>query len=259
MDNVEKITKIFSNSGYNVSSKIYLPKEINIKAFVIACHGFGGDKESTAIALLAKELNKNNIAVISFDFPGHGESEVLADKLTIKNCMDDINSVGKYIKEIYGNVKIGIFATSFGAYITILNLLENKSNYFTIVLRSPAICMDKVFKNSLLKEDFNEFIKRGYSVLGYERKMDISYDFYEALVKNDLFLKYNIDKEIYILHGTKDDIVPIEDIIDFIKGKNIILEKIYDADHRMKNDNKLQETIDFAVKYILNCDEKIDK
>lgn len=258
MDSVEKSIKIFSESGYNISAKIYLPKEINIKSFVIACHGFGGDKESTAIALLAKELNKNNITVISFDFPGHGESEVLADKLTIRNCMYDINSVEKYIKETYGDVKIGIFATSFGAYITLLNLLENKSNYFTIVLRSPAICMDEVFKNSLLKEDFNEFIKRGYAVLGYERKMNINYDFYESLVENNLFLKYNLDKEIYILHGTKDDIAPIEDTIDFVKGKNIILEKIYDADHRMKNDNKLEETINFAVKYIVNCNEKND-
>ena len=63
--NIEGVNK------YNINIKEVLPK--NFDEIVIACHGFGGDKESSAIELLSNELYKENKGVISFDFPGHGE------------------------------------------------------------------------------------------------------------------------------------------------------------------------------------------
>ena len=52
-----------------------------MKEIIIACHGFAGDKESSAIEALADEMNRNNVGVICFDFPGHGKSEVDADNI----------------------------------------------------------------------------------------------------------------------------------------------------------------------------------
>lgn len=55
---------------YEISVKMYEPKEM--EQIIIACHGFGGDKESSTIKLLANEMVKNKTGVICFDLPGHG-------------------------------------------------------------------------------------------------------------------------------------------------------------------------------------------
>ena len=95
--NIENIN-IDSKNHYKISSKLYLPSKDTTR-FVIACHGFGGDKESSAIQYLAETIYKDNMALICFDFPGHGQSEVEADKLTISNCINDIETIEIYLKQ----------------------------------------------------------------------------------------------------------------------------------------------------------------
>ena len=129
---------------YNIAAKSYLPdKDTGLKEIIIACHGFAGDKESSAIKLLGEEMIKENIGVLCFDFPGHGESKVDGKTLTINNCIQDINTIEEYIKQNY-SVPISIFATSFGAYITLINIARNKKIYKNIILRSPAINMSNI-------------------------------------------------------------------------------------------------------------------
>ena len=244
--------KIRSKRNYDIFIKEYKPEKID--KIIIACHGFGGDKESSAIEMLAKSLIKNNILVIAFDFPAHGESNVEGEEFTIENCINDLISVEEYAKEQYGDLPIGIFATSFGAYITLLKINKYGNTYFSIVLRAPAICMDEIFKNSILIEDIENFKKRGYAILGYEKKMKVLYKYYEDLINNKLFNIYNKNEKMLILQGTEDDMAPISDTIKFIKEKNTNakLEKIIGADHRMKKPGELEKAIETAKKYILD-------
>ena len=121
--------KLKSLNGYNISVRTYLPTG-NIKEIIIAVHGFGGGKDSSAIRLLAEKMVKENFLVICFDFPSHGDSEVEADKLTIDNCINDIETIEQYIKDKFGkNLKINIFATSFGEYITLLKIIKKGTKY----------------------------------------------------------------------------------------------------------------------------------
>ena len=152
--------KLRSLNGYNISARTYLPTE-SIKEVIIAIHGFGGDKDSSAIRLLAENMVRKNFLVICFDFPSHGDSEVEADKLTINNCINDIEAIEQYTKDNFGkNIKINIFATSFGAYIALLKLFKYNTKYNKIVLRAPAIKMDEILKNTLLREPFEIFKRK---------------------------------------------------------------------------------------------------
>ena len=241
---------------YKISAKIYLPEEdTKLKEMIIACHGFAGDKESSAIKLLAEEMIKNGVGVICFDFPGHGESETDGTKLTIDNCIQDINVIEDYIKVNY-NVPISIFSTSFGAYLTLINIARNKKTYKNIILRSPAIKMANIYRYTLLREDYNEYKNRGYTKLGFERELIIPYHFMEELNENDIFEIYK-DIEIppiYIVQGDKDDIAPIEDTKKFVSmnNKNIKLYIIEGADHRMKGEGELEKAIEYSKKIIDN-------
>ena len=250
---MEKLLEINSKE-YNISAKIYLPEEMNLKEIIIACHGFAGDKESLTIKLLADVMIKNGIGVFCFDFPGHGESKLDGSNLTIDNCIQDINTVEAYIKQNY-NIPISIFATSFGAYIALINIAQNNKTYKKIILRSPAIRMANIYRYKLLRETEEDNKNRGYTKLGFEREIIIPYSFMEDLDNNDIFEMYKNMKipKMHIIQGDKDDIVPIEDTKEFVSlnPKKITLNIIEGADHRMKGEGELEKTIKYCKEIIL--------
>lgn len=250
--------QIKGSNGYNISAKMFLPFEHNkeIKEIIIACHGFAGDKESSVIVSLAEAMVPNNIGVICFDFPGHGESEVeTQDKLSIENCIQDINDIEKYIRELYRNIPISIFATSFGAYLALINIAKNNKIYNHIILRAPAIKMLEIFKNTLLRESIEDYKERGYTKHGFEREMNIPYSFLQELEQNNLFKIYENVKmpKIYIIQGDKDDTAPIQDSKDFMSQHkdSVSLYIIPGADHRMKGPGELEKVIEYSKKIII--------
>lgn len=234
---------------YRISIIEYIPKKMD--EIFIACHGFGGDKESSAIELLAKTVNKMNIGVVSFDFPAHGESEVDGDFLTIENCINDLEFIEKYVKEKFNINKINIFSTSFGAYITLLKIIKNDADYNKIILRAPAIKMNEIFKNYLLQEDLSKFYERGYSIMGFERKMKVYTEYLKELEDNEIIDLYNDKKDILIIQGDEDNVAPIKDTYEFVeKNKNIILKVLPRADHRMKKEGEMIQVMEWVKEYL---------
>jgi len=248
--------RLEGKNGYGIDVKTFIPDEC--ENIIIACHGFGGDKESSAITLLADKIKADKIGVITFDFAGHGKSEVEGDKLTLDNCISDLEAIEEYARKEFPNAKIGVFATSFGAYITLLKINKNGHKYNSIILRAPAICMDEILKNAILVENVEEYKEKGYAILGYDREMKVPYKYYEELLNNKLFDIYNANEEMLAIQGTEDDMAPIKDTIRFIEEKNTKanLIKIEGADHRMKKDGELDKAINFAREYIIKCMKK---
>lgn len=243
--------KIKSLKNYYININEYIPEEM--KKVIIAVHGFGGDKESTVIVALANELNKYNIGLVCFDFPGHGQSEVDGNYFTVENSINDLNEVEKYVKEKY-KLPIGIFATSYGGYITLLNIGKNKKEYSDVILRCPAIDMFNIFKKNILNISEEEFKQKGFCELGYDRKINIIYKYFEELEKNNI--KKIVDSltiPIVIIHGTEDDLAPIEDSIELEEKfkEYVMLEKVYGADHRFKKEGELEKIIEISKKYLV--------
>ena len=244
---------IKSNHNYDINIREYIPQ--NMKEIIIACHGFGGDKESSAIIALANEMKKYSIGVICFDFPAHGESNASDNDLKIQNCIDDIFSVEKYIENKYLNIPISIFATSFGAYITLLKIFKYNTKYNHIILRAPAIKMDEILKKNILKENFGLLKEKGEIYFGFERKFKLTYSFYISLTENKILNLYNnVEKQkINIIQGNVDDIAPIKDTYEFrsLDTENIFIKEILGADHRMKKEGELEQVIEFSKKILL--------
>lgn len=238
---------------YDILCDFYLPENMQVKKIIIACHGFGGDKNSSAIISLVKHLIPLNIGVIAFDFPGHGISKTSGYDFTLENCINDVNKIERYIENNFNNIEIGFFATSFGAYVLLLKLSRYRKIYNSIVLRCPAINMKTIFEESILKIDIKDFLNKGECELGYERKIIITKNFYNELVENDIFNIYDTSNKICIIHGTKDNIAPIKDSIKFQEKfkDRVKLYKIIGADHRFKKEGELEEVINIATNYIL--------
>ena len=93
---------------------------------VIVIHGFGSSKESPTARMMLEGLPEKGIGAVAFDFPAHGISPVDGDEMTVEGCVADLKSVENMVRAKYPNADISIFATSFGAYLSLLYL--SKSN-----------------------------------------------------------------------------------------------------------------------------------
>lgn len=243
---------IIKGKKYNIDCDASIPEKVTI--VVIALHGFAGDKKSGCILSLKERVVSEGIGLITFDWPGHGESEVGGEELTVANCLDDLDTVYRYVKENYPAVRdIVAFATSFGGYLALLYHHEHPGAFRHVILRAPAIRMGTVLEQNIMTPEMNhEVAEKGYFDFGYERVMKVTKSFLDEVMKNDVVALYKgeICPDIDIIHGTVDDFVPIRDSIEFCEEHHIPLHKIEGADHRFKGPGQIEEIIDIADEII---------
>lgn len=239
--------KCITNPDYEIDCKLFLPAGGDVQGIAIGVHGFGGDKESSAISGLAEALCAQGKALICFDFPCHGASTVGEECFTVENCMRDLEYVAEHCRQEYPNVPKYIFATSFGGYITLL--CADKLADFKICLRAPAVTMPQHILLDILGVTADEFKAAGVIRCGYERPMLLPYSFYEDLLCHDVFER-TYEREMLIIQGDADDVVPLEDIHLFCGAHRMMtLEIIEGADHRFKKPGELEKVIRIAAEY----------
>ena len=88
-----RITYFSIQRAYEIKCKLFIPETQEINNIIVGVHGFAGDKESSVLDQLASACSENGTALISFDFPSHGESPVQEDMLTVENCKNDFLDV----------------------------------------------------------------------------------------------------------------------------------------------------------------------
>ena len=186
----------------------------DVKRVIVALHGFGGDKDSSAIRRLAEAAG--NTATVAFDFPAHGDSTAADSELLVENCIDDFIRVNSFAREKYPDADMCYFATSFGGYILLLS--ENAIAVDAkIVLRAPAVRMDDTFLSVICRCTEDELLIKGSAECGFERKIDVSYDYYLGL-KNNCAIEKMISREMLIIYGDRDDVVSSYHIDEFVKN-----------------------------------------
>ena len=138
------------------------------------------------------------------------------------------------------------YGTSFGGYM-LLRYLANHGNPFRkVALRCPAINMQETLLRAIATDEDRANLAAGKPVLaGFDRKVKIGPQFIEALQAVDLrempFFDYADD--ILIIHGTADEIVPMEDSAQFADDNVIEFVPIEGADHRFRDPKKMDAAI----------------
>lgn len=232
-------------------------REICCKAFlpdaepdlvVLGVHGFAGDKESSVLTRLGKELCRNRGALVCFDFPAHGESAAPDSQLRVENCRADLLKVASFIRTQFPGRRYGIFATSFGGYTALL--CADQLRDFRMVLRAPAVTMASTFTDVIIPCTKEEFLARGGARCGFDRKMFVSADFYRDLLENPPVIP---DVPLLILHGDRDDVVPFEAVKKIAETcENVELIPFPGADHRFKGEGESLRIAALATAYFLD-------
>lgn len=243
---MRKEYRTVATDRYPISCKSYVA-ESRPSGIILGVHGFAGDKESSALRALAAASTEKGISLICFDFPAHGASEVQADELTVKNCMDDLCVLADLCRREHPNEKKYLFATSFGGYIALL--CSQKLTDFNIVLRAPAVTMPEHILTDLLCTTPERYKQIGAMICGFEREINLPYRFYEELQEHRLS-DCICDNPMLMIHGDKDDVVPYQDVIAFCSAhKNVELRVMQGADHRFKKSGEIDRVIELTLSY----------
>lgn len=199
---------ILSRAGWEIPCTVAFSDPV--RRIVLGVHGFCGSKDDQIQQDLAEEMTLFSAASFRFDFPAHGESP--HDALTLDGCRETLLAVAQHARERFPQVEdLCIFATGFGAYVTLVTLprLLELPGRLRLVLQTPSVRMDETLlaMTGLTRETFWALDR--FRVPS-PRPLEVTYHFYEELRQTNAMTHCPIP--MLILQGQADDFIRLEDV-----------------------------------------------
>ena len=205
-------TVILSHGDFPVFCKLTQPDVGEIRRVVLSVHGLGGSTEDDIQTSIAEEMEFFSSATLRFDLPAHGQSTVTDEDFTLENCKISLLTAAEYAKQQYPEVEdLCIFATGFGAYLTLICLedLLKLPGKIRLVVQTPSVLMHETLL-SMRHVSLPTFQAMGEMTFRSKRPLTVRYSFYEELLENLALTAHPIP--MLILHGEFDDYIPMEQI-----------------------------------------------
>eukprot|EP00257_Ricinus_communis_P014149 XP_015571753.1 uncharacterized protein LOC8272558 [Ricinus communis] len=191
------------------------------KEIVVLCHGFRSTKEQETMVNLAVALENEGISAFRFDFAGNGESEGSFAYGNYWKEADDIRAVTEHFSGanrvtsvILGHSKGGddvlLYASKYHDIGAVVNISGRYDLNKGIEERFGKDFMEKIKQDGFfdVKNKAGTIIYR----ITLESLMDrLNTDVHKACLQ--------IDKEcrVFTVHGSADEIIPVEDALEFDK------------------------------------------
>ena len=208
-----------------------------LKTIMIAVHGFSSSRNSFVFAKISSALKANNIGLVCFDLPGHGLRK--NEKLNVKACLDTIKSIDDEIRSFY-NGPISLTGASFGGFLPLRYLENNKRTYGKVILRAPALEEYDICKNDTL-ENWKEMIECLDSGKNYIRdNMEVETSMLNDYFKFDIFNHLNIKEDVKLIYCSEDISVNNNNIFKLAKIKNWQLFEVQGADHFCRREQDIE-------------------
>ena len=239
-----------SRNGYNVSCKLYFEDRKAIPGVVLFGHGFGGHKDNKAAERFAQRaLDKLKLCTVTFNWPCHGDD--VRKKLRLEDCDGYLTAVIEDVRARYGDPKLYAYATSFGGFLFLKYLLDHGNPFQKVALRSPAVNLYGIQTERIMSPAELARIEKGKdAAVGFDRKIDLDKPYLDEIKAVDLLhedLTPYMD-DVLILHGTRDEIVPLDMVRQFADDQLMAFVPIDNADHRFQDPMAMDE----AIKVILD-------
>ncbi len=112
------VTDIQGDHG-KLSVQIDIPDHAVASApLFVLCHGFGANKGGALFDIITDSLNRAGIAVLRFDFNGHGQSEGRFQDMTVPNEINDALCVLRYASSLPWVTRLAIGGHSQGGVVS---------------------------------------------------------------------------------------------------------------------------------------------
>lgn len=223
--------------GLNLVGCLY---ESNSCKAVIIAHGFCSNKDKERYVKAAEEMNKAGLGVLRFDFSGSGESA--NDEITIANQVQDLKSAMRYLKD-KSYSRIGVVGASAGGLVAL-----KTGGLESMVLWGPVSKKkDNYADYKFSQEQQAQLQKQGYLIKIKDNK-------HFRIPQMYIYERENVDPKdfktgcpILIIHGDKDEFVPVEDSRNLINNITNGELKVIGAGHNLDEDldTAIELTIDW--------------
>ena len=195
------------NNGKQIYGIEYVPQNAGGRMpTIIYSHGFGDTHRSGMD--YADTLAENGYVVYCFDFCGGGpgsKSDGSMTEMSLFTEQSDLEAVLTMIQEqpYVDRERIVLFGASQGGAVSAVTSAAHKEEIAGLILLYPAFVMADDTRS---KFGSVEDIPESYSLMGLTVGREygavlMDYDFYEVIPQ--------YDKEVLLIHGDKDGIVPI--------------------------------------------------
>ena len=250
--------KVFGPQG-GLAMTVTLPKDFDVDIdkcpMVLLMHGIFSSNDIVPIPALARELSKNGIASISFDFGGHWKSEGQMQQMTVGKEIEDALAIWEYAKSLPYVTSIGILGHSQGGVVASMTagiLSSRGESPAALALIAPgSVIQDACKSGRFFGAEFNpadppEYIKCfGIMKLGREY----------ILTTQNLDI-YGTAKAytgpVRLIHGNKDTIVPMSCSEKFVEAYTQDAELIVVEGENHMITRKLRTVVSHAVSFFVS-------
>ena len=235
---------IIRHHNRNISGRLYLPQKDKC-SMVIFSHGFNGSGDD--FSEYAKILAENGIGAYIFDFCGgslRSKSDLSTTEMTVFTEKEDLFAVIDFIEKQQNTAKIFLFGASMGGLVSALCAEERANKIQGMILLYLALCVADDWNKRFLNI---EEIPAVHSVWN----VPLGKSFFETLHSFNVFEhigKYQ--KDILIIHGDKDKIVPLEYSIRANEIYTNSKLKIFQNEGHGFSDISAEKTINIIVNFI---------
>mgnify|MGYP001353700047 CR=1 FL=1 len=216
----------------------YLTNYYKKNLYILFLHGFMSDIEGKKPRNFQSFCKKKKIGFLAIEYSGHGKS---SGKFTKGNISIWSNDVKIVIKKIIGNNNFILVGSSMGSWLSInqFKYFKNQIKGFLGIGSAPEFLerlMWKKFSKKIKKEIIE---KKIYQLKHGEYEYPITYQIIKDGRKNKILnKKYSSKIPVTMVHGSKDEVVPLsyskKILNNFNKAKKTILV-IKNGDHSLSS------------------------
>ncbi len=221
----------------------YLFNSTSEDIYVVFLHGFKSDLEGDKPNAIQSFCKKNRIGFLAIEYSGHGKSYGKFENGTISSWTQDAKIMIK--KKINGK-KLILVGSSMGGWIglNLFKFFDKKVIGFIGIAPAPEFLqrlMWKKFNNKVRRQLINDkFYIFNHGGFEYNISLNLIKDGRRNKIFNKIFFNRIF---VTIIHGQKDDVVPISisrKIIKIFKNAKKKLVIIKNGDHSLSKKNNLK-------------------
>jgi len=228
----------------NIKKIRYLSNYYKKNLYIVFLHGFMSDIEGEKPKAFLKYAKENKLGFLALEYSGHGKS---SGKFTDGNISKWSNEIKITIKKIVKKNNFILVGSSMGAWLSLnqFKFFKKQIKGFLGIGSAPEFLenlMWKKFTNKIKKE----IIKNGiYNLKHGDYEYPITYQLIKDGKKNKVLnKKINSKINITMIHGSKDEVVPINYSRKILKlftkaKKKLIIFK--NGNHSLSNKTQLKK------------------
>ena len=236
-----------TNFRYHKISKTrkirYISKIYKNSSFIVFLHGFMSDLEGEKPKSFLNFAKKNKLSFLALEYSGHGKSSGVFTKGNITKWSNETSIL---IKKIIKKKDFIIIGSSMGAWISLkqLQIFKNQISGFLGIGSAPEF-LEKLMWKKFTKKIKTEIIKKG---IYYLKHGDYEYPITLQLINDGrknkvLNKKTNLKINVTMIHGQKDEVVPVSysrKVLKIFKKAKKKLVIIKNGDHSLSKKKYLK-------------------